>query len=118
MAAFIAAFAMALQALWPLIAHAKPRSVVLVPVCTIDGVTHYLELPGGRAPAEESAAGHADHCSMCVFEADPISPAHTRPLFLSVDASSSIVEHPVAPAVRPPTFAPGRPRAPPVIPLV
>lgn len=36
-ASWLAALAMALNALWPLIAQAKPRSVTLVPVCTVQG---------------------------------------------------------------------------------
>ncbi|HWA39725.1 MAG TPA: DUF2946 family protein [Burkholderiales bacterium] len=51
--------AIALQALWPLLAQAKPRSVALVPICTVGGETHYLELEtGGPAP-------HEEHCKAC-----------------------------------------------------
>jgi hypothetical protein len=64
-AAWLAILAIALQALWPLLAQAKPKSVVLVPVCTVQGVTHYLELPAGSAPVEQKAASQHDHCSFC-----------------------------------------------------
>jgi hypothetical protein len=64
-AAWLAILAIAMQALWPLLAQAKPKSVVLVPVCTVQGVTHYLELPAGNAPVEQKAASQHDHCSLC-----------------------------------------------------
>ena len=51
---------MALQALWPLIAQARPAT--LVPVCTVGGVTHYVEVPVGGSPAD----AHDEHCSLCV----------------------------------------------------
>ena len=58
--AWLAILAMALQALWPLIAQARP--VTLVPVCTVAGVTHYIELPDGKGPSDV----HHKHCSFCV----------------------------------------------------
>ena len=64
-AAWVAILAIALQALWPLLAQAKPKNVVLVPICTVQGVTHYLELPAGGAPVEQKAASQHDHCSFC-----------------------------------------------------
>jgi hypothetical protein len=48
-----------------LLAQAKPKSVLLVPVCTVQGVTHYVELPSGDAPVERKAASQHDHCSFC-----------------------------------------------------
>jgi DUF2946 family protein len=69
-AALLAILAIALQALWPLIAQAKP---VLpgerVPVCTIEGITHYIELPAPDSAVEKSSAAHHEHCKMCVFGA-------------------------------------------------
>lgn len=56
--------ALALQLGWPLAAGALPRAVTLVPLCTVDGVTHYVELPTGKDPLEHSA-GHGDHCPLC-----------------------------------------------------
>jgi hypothetical protein len=52
--------AMALQALWPLIAQARP--VTLVPVCTVGGETHYVEIPGKPSPADS-------HCELCFMGA-------------------------------------------------
>ena len=56
--------ALALQLGWPLLAGALPRAVALVPLCTVDGVTHYLEVPTGKNPLEHSAA-HGEHCPLC-----------------------------------------------------
>jgi hypothetical protein len=64
-ASWLAMLAIALHALWPLIAQARPKSAVLVPVCTVEGVTHYIELPGGRTPLDDSAASHQEHCAYC-----------------------------------------------------
>ena len=78
LAAWAAILAMALQALWPLLAQAKPKSVVLVPVCTVQGVTHYLELSLKGAPGEPQsdprAASQHDHCSFCTGGGDRIAP--------------------------------------------
>lgn len=60
---------MALHALWPLLAQAKPQQgALLVPVCTVGGTTHYVELPAGKAPAGEYAP--PQHCKLCTFGAD------------------------------------------------
>src|SRR4051812_21578543 len=56
--------ALALQLGWPLAAGALPRAVTLVPLCTVDGVTHYVEVPTGKDPLEHSA-GHGEHCPLC-----------------------------------------------------
>jgi hypothetical protein len=73
-AALLAILAIAMQALWPLIAQAKP---VLpgerVPVCTIEGITHYIELPAPDSAVEKSSAAHHEHCKMCVFGAERLA---------------------------------------------
>ena len=77
LAAWLAILAIALQALWPLVAQAKPKNVLLVPVCTVQGVTHYIELPKGNAPVEQKAASQHDHCSFCSSAGERIaSPAN------------------------------------------
>jgi hypothetical protein len=73
LAVWIAVLAMALNALWPLIAQAKPRSVTLVPVCTVQGVTHYLELPGGKSPLEQKSSAQHEHCSYCSFGGERVA---------------------------------------------
>lgn len=70
---WIALAAIALQAFWPLIAQAKPESVLLVPVCSVRGVTHYIELPRRGAPVERKAASQQDHCAFCVFGGERVA---------------------------------------------
>jgi hypothetical protein len=69
---WIAACAILLQALWPLLSHARPAEAPqLVPLCTISGETHYLELKTGKqSPLEQGSANHAEHCKLCVLEGD------------------------------------------------
>jgi len=64
---WLAILAIALQAAWPLVAAAKPRAVALVPLCTVDGVTHYLEVPAGKTPLDDSAKAHHEHCAFCTL---------------------------------------------------
>src|SRR3981081_1988593 len=89
-AVHFAVLAMALNALWPLIAQAKPRSVTLVPVCTVQGVTHYVELPGGHSPLEQKSSAQHEHCSYCSFGGERVAPA---PLLRSV-ISTTVAEAP------------------------
>jgi hypothetical protein len=67
-ARLLAILAVALQAFWPLLAQAKPGPRTMrVELCTIDGTTHYAEIPvGGEVPAEKRAPGYSGHCAMCV----------------------------------------------------
>ncbi len=85
--AWLAALAIGLHALWPLIANARPDSVERVPVCTVEGVTHYLELPGGKTPLEQSSAAHHEHCSFCFLGERPaLLPSFH---FLSIEGAAS-----------------------------
>jgi hypothetical protein len=60
---------MALNALWPLIAQARPTT--LVPVCTVGGATHYVEVPGGTTPVDSQH----EHCTFCFAGAAlPVAP--------------------------------------------
>ena len=59
LASWLAIAAMSLNALWPLIAQAKPP--LLVPVCTVGGDTHYVELPGSGTPVDSQH----EHCTFC-----------------------------------------------------
>ena len=73
-AALLAMLATAMSALWPLISQAKPRLPgAPVPVCTIEGITHYIELPATDPPLEKRSAAHHDHCKMCLFGADRLA---------------------------------------------
>jgi hypothetical protein len=68
-AALAAAAAIALQALWPLLAQARPEDPTLqVPLCTVEGVTHSVEIKVSKTtPLDERSASHGDHCKLCVF---------------------------------------------------
>jgi hypothetical protein len=67
--AWIAAFAVLLQALWPLLSHARPKDPTLqVPLCSVDGALHVLEIRIGKStPLDKRAAAHGEHCKLCVF---------------------------------------------------
>jgi len=112
LAAWIAMLAMALQAFWPLIAQAKPRSSTLVPICTVDGVTHYFELKKGDTPLEKSSAAQHEHCGFCLLGGAAVLPSALQ----SFDGNSSVDAEPaqaVFPSLASRRFSPARPRAPP-----
>ena len=107
--------AMALSALWPLLSQARPRSVHLVPLCTVEGVTHYLEVPGGKSPLEQRSASHAEHCQLCVFGVDRSSALPTTQVVLVFADRISPVD-PARDPLRLPAalhHPPAQPRAPP-----
>jgi hypothetical protein len=104
--------AIALQALWPLVAQAKPQSSTLVPICTVDGVTHYLELRKGDTPLEKSSAAQHEHCGFCLFGGAALLPSVPH-IF---DGNSPVDAEPaqaVTPSLASRWFPPARPRAPP-----
>src|SRR5256885_8035536 len=93
---WLAVLAIALHAAWPLLANARPKSVHLVPLCTVEGITHFLEVPGGSTPLDDSANAHHDHCSFCFLGAGGLLPSHVEAPFVSVAVSDRIalgVEH-------------------------
>jgi hypothetical protein len=112
----LAALALSLHALWPLIAQAKPKSVHLVPICTVSGVTHFAEVPGGAIPAEQKSAEHFEHCALCTLGDERTAlPAHVSGVaaiqqdetsFLFVAANSDIREFPAVRARAPPFSRP------------
>jgi hypothetical protein len=69
LAFWLAVIAAAFNVLWPLIAQGAVRASVRVPVCTTEGVTHYIELPTGKTPLP--ASGEHKHCSVCAVAAQP-----------------------------------------------
>ena len=71
---WLAILAIAQQAAWPLLAAAKPRAVALVPLCTVDGVTHYLEVPTGKTPLDDRV--HREHCVFCTLGVGALLPSH------------------------------------------
>jgi len=113
LAAWVAMLAMALQALWPLIAQAKPRSSTLVPICTVDGVTHYFELKKGDTPLEKRTTAQHEHCMVCTFGAAALP--SVRPAFHAAAAPNVEPPAPLLQSVASRSFPSARPRAPPAI---
>jgi hypothetical protein len=113
--ALLAMLAMTLQALWPLIAQAKPHIPgEQVPVCTVEGITHYVELPAPDSPVEKSSAAHHEHCKMCVFGAAKLA---LRPFAAPIVKSGQDSQRPpesLQAVSSPSSFhLPALPRAPP-----
>ena len=111
----LAALAVALQALWPLLAQAKPRAFVLVPVCSIGSETHYAEVPLGKSPAEDRSSLHFQHCQLCTMGADRAAavdfPRLQRAAADRADDAVPLLSRAVAPGS--PVLPPAPPRAPP-----
>jgi hypothetical protein len=107
MARWLAILAIALQALWPLLAQARPRSVTLVPICTVGGETHYVELEtGGRADT------HEDHCKACPVGAAALA-SSAAGLVVPESVVSAFERDPVSAPLR--FISDVRPRAPPFL---
>lgn len=68
---WLAITAMALNALWPLIAQAQPS--LLVAVCGVGGAHHYVEIPGGKTPVDSQH----ECCAFC-FAGAALPAAHVR----------------------------------------
>ena len=104
--AWLALFAMALQALWPL--AAQPAPTHSVQICTTGGATYQVELPGAPAqPAHE-------HCAICVIGADRPMAVPAAPAALAVASpseASALARRPALVASE--RFHSARPRAPP-----
>jgi hypothetical protein len=115
--ALLAMLAMTLQALWPLIAQAKPHVPgEQVPLCTIDGITHYVELPAPDSPVEKSSAVHHEHCKMCVFGAERLAVLPVAvPLVKAVQQSEPAPDSLLAVSAPSSFHQPALPRAPPAI---
>jgi hypothetical protein len=114
-AVYLAILAIALQALWPLLAQAKPKNAVLVPVCTVQGVTHYIELPSSGTPVEEHAASQHDHCSFCTFGGERAALASFLPAVVSARVEATTPLHVAVPELRNEKPYSARPRAPPAV---
>jgi hypothetical protein len=116
-AAWIAILAMALQVVWPLVANAKPaQAALLVPLCTLDGVTHYVELPAGKPGQGDHAP--AQHCKLCTFGADRgVAPAPNVILAVPAAAASPALTCATTAADRFSSccLPPAPPRAPPAL---
>jgi hypothetical protein len=107
LATWLAISAMALNALWPLIAQAKPS--LLVPVCTVGGTTHYVEIPGGTTPVDSQH----EHCTFC-FAGAALPATH---VLHGVDRASFLSPKAVSFTPRSFIVVGADARAPPVFPL-
>lgn len=115
-ATWLAILAIALQALWPLIAQAKPAaSSVLLPVCSVDGVTHYIELAPSDPPLDQNSAVHREHCQLCVFGGDRVAalPAASIPVLVVETAFEGAPLRSIVASPETPSYLPAQPRAPP-----
>jgi hypothetical protein len=113
---WLAVVAITLQAVWPLLVSAKPRSIALVPLCTVDGVTHFIEVPTGKAPAGESSS-HGDHCAFCFLGDRTGLPAQSELLSLT-DGGAEVLALSDADVVSKIDCKVYSARAPPVSPVV
>ena len=113
-AAWLALLAVALQALWPLLAQAQPKVVLAESICSTNGADHGLEIPGpfdGHGPAN-----HIKHCPLCNPAGDRAAQAVDAPALSAFFIASVVFEAPAAPPATPycsPVVSPARPRAPP-----
>ena len=110
--AWLAILVMALHALWPVLANAKPGSSSFVEVCTADGMRFVQGNPD--APGD-SGGVRSVHCALCSLGADKVPPVPQTPLF-KLDDSVAVAlplgqDGPAQSAT--PTHSPAHPRAPP-----
>jgi hypothetical protein len=115
-AGLAAILAVLLNALWPLLAHAKPANSLLVPVCTLGGETHYIEMERGDSPLDKRSQAQHEHCKLCVFAAERASlPPMQFPVLtvaLLPDGGPVAQAEVFSPA---PSIRPARSRAPPAV---
>ena len=106
--------AVLLNALWPLLAHAKPSDSLTVPVCTVGGETHYIEIERGDSPLDQRSKAQHDHCKLCVFAAERTALAPAAAPVLSLHATpTAAIAPPPAPVPLSVFLSTARPRAPP-----
>lgn len=115
MAAWLALFAMAMQALWPLAVQAMPRSAEPGSlICTVDGVR---AAPAEQAPASGGTHPASKHCPLCTLNADralDVMVAAPVVLFVpEVDGHAAVPSRLVVAPDRGATPALANPRAPP-----
>jgi len=115
--AWIAACAVLLQALWPLLSHARPNDPVLqVALCTVGGAAHVQDIKIGKStPLDERAASHGDHCKLCtVGDGKIVLDSAVDPVFPLVFRGDRIVT-PQSSFPNEPPRLPVQPRAPPAV---
>ena len=115
--AWLAILAMALNALWPLIANAKPAGVAaLFEICTTQGVKSIAGDPA-QAPEDSGAKHLQPHCPLCSFGADKLSAPPSSPLYLEAATVTGCGPSTEARSAEPRSDirSPAHPRAPPAI---
>jgi hypothetical protein len=112
---WIAIFAIAFNALWPLAANALPKPAALPTgheICTAFGIT---VLPASEsAPEPDRTAKPQSHCTFCFFAvgADPVvALPHIRINGLLIEAAPTFDDPLASPTA--PVFSPAHPRGPP-----
>jgi hypothetical protein len=112
---WLAILAMALNALWPLLANAKPAGFSpLTEICTAQGVKSIAGEPGSSS--DDSGAKHLQpHCPLCSFGTDKVSAPPSVPLHVESAAASTGVSFVVFQSAesRSDIRSPAHPRAPP-----
>ena len=115
-AGWLAILAMSLNALWPLVANAKPAGAFdpSTEICTVGGIKSFA---GGAGPSQPASSAHKPDCSFCTFGADKLVPppaADTAPpAAIGHAAFASCM--PDARPLQSASYSPAHPRAPPVI---
>ena len=113
--AWLAILAMALNALWPLIANAKPAGVEsLFEVCTTQGFKSVAGDPAG-APDDSGEKHLQPHCPLCSYGTDKVFVPPSSPLVVEPAAAAGCATASVT-ASEPPSsdvHTPAHPRAPP-----
>lgn len=113
--AWIALLAMALNALWPVIAQAKPGpSPTLQEVCTSAGLQKIAV--DVDQPADHSAGGKASpHCAFCSLGSDSLAllPSTHAAIAVVVQVRDSLPVHYEAPLAERYVLSSAPPRAPP-----
>jgi Protein of unknown function (DUF2946) len=112
---WLAILAMALNALWPLIASARPTGAAsFVEICTAQGLKQIVGDPA-TGPAGPGGKHMQLHCPICSYGTDKFSALTSAPLF-NASATGSDCEPAVADASAKPHSnirSPAYPRAPP-----
>ena len=112
---WLAILAMALNALWPLLAQAKPGdSGLLVEICTSTGMKWFPDDGGGQYPAQKNLVPHCAFCSLGAGRA----PLPSSPVIAPMQVSSivAVIERRESALVLSQSFfPPALPRAPPVL---
>ena len=115
-AGWLAILAMSLNALWPLVANAKPSSAFdpATEICTVGGVKAFA---GGDVTPQPADKAHQPNCSFCTLGADQFAlPANAAAIVLpAVESPAFGAGVAGVPPAESSSYSPAHPRAPPVI---